>query len=675
MKKPIILTFLLAVLMVFNLEAQDKLSWRKHVKLADELYKKAEYADAGEHYRAAYKLKTKKKELAYKAGDCFYIIRDYRNAADVWKNIRDEQAYPMIGLSYARSLKQSGNYEAASSELVNFLGHYNGADKALVSKIVQNELRGCELAAQLAVKGADPDIIVDHLNNNVNTSETEFAPFPFGDEALYFSSTMAKWAKIYRSIKSDGVWGPATLIENFPVIEDNHFCNGTLAPDGSRFYFTICKSVEKWGGLTTQCEIFATRKIGRTWTAPERLPDYINEQNVTTTHPHVVHDGNTEILYFSSNRNGGLGGMDIWYTTRELSSTANDFTLPINAGSRINTIGDEITPYYDKAEGRLYFSSNGQVSIGGYDIFSAKGARSMWENAENVGMPLNSPADDFFFIKRTSGKGGFLVSNRTFKMEKISTTDEDIFSFEYQKPVNQYIAKGEVYSKETRKILDDAEVALYEIVNNGQRRFVSKIISADGQYEFAVEPSRKYYIEVLKDGFFPSTQEFDTYDYANYTDFGVPIYMESYADVAGETPGIKEDLPDEKKKVAVNEKQEIAPNEPAKPTETPTAVKPATPPSNTANANSPRTEGTYYKIQLIALSKADLKHPRFNKVKEMRRLDTEFIPERKLYRVLLADYNTVEDAKAVLGDIRKQNDFKSAFIVEYQDGQRIGTVD
>lgn len=678
MKNPIILTLVLTILLAFNMEAQDKLSWRKHVKLAEELYKKAEYADAGEHYRAAWKQKTKKKELAYKAGDCFFIIRDYRNAADVWKNVKDElETYPLIGLNYARCLKQNGEYEAASSELVNFLGRYKGADKATVSKIVQNELRGCELAAQLAIKGSDPNIVVEHLNHNVNTSETEFAPFPFGDEALYFSSTMAKRAEIYRSLKFGGEWGPATPIENFPVIEKDHFCNGTLAPDASRFYFTICKSVEKWGGLTTHCEIFVTRRVGKTWTSPERLPDYINEQNVSTTHPCVVFDGNTEVLYFSSNRNGGLGGMDIWYTTRELSSNANDFTLPINAGSRINTIGDEITPYYDKVDGKLYFSSNGQVSMGGYDIFSAKGARSMWESAENVGTPLNSPADDFFYIKTASGKGGFLVSNRTFGMEKISTTNEDIFAFEFQSPVIQYVAKGEVYSKESREMLDDVEVALYEISNSGQRRFISKIVSSNGHYDFAVEPSRRYYLEALKDGFFPSTYEFDTYDFTNYTDFGAPIYLESYGGVGGEEPlAIKEDVSETTKKVSLKDKEETIHAPASEPVKTLATV-----PAPAVNANkssvgtkAPLTAGTYYKIQIIALAKVDFNHVRFSKVKDIRRLDTEFVSDRKLYRVLLADYASIEEAKAELDSVRKLKDFKDAFIVEYKDGQRVGTI-
>lgn len=685
MKNPIFLSVIMTLLLTLQVFGQDKLSWKKHVKLADELSAKAQYADAGEHYRAAWKQKTKNKDLAYKAGLCFYTIRDYRNAADAWKNVKNGlESDPLVGLRYARCLKQNGEYEAASSELVNFLGSYQGQDKATVSQLVQGELRGCELAAQQHIKGDDKNIVLEHLGSNINTPETEFAPIAFSDEALYFSSTMAKRAEIYRSIKSGNEWGKATPIENFPAIEKDHFCNGALTPDASRFYFTICQSEETWGGLTTHCEIYLTRRVGKTWTTPERLPDYINEKNITTTHPCVIVDGDTEILYFSSNRNGGLGGMDVWYATREVSSTANDFTLPINAGSRINTIGDEITPYYDKMAGELYFASNGQVSIGGLDIFRVKGAKSQWQNAENVGTPLNSPADDFFFVKNTSGKGGFVVSNRIFGMEKVTSTNEDIFSFEYSNPVVQFVARGEVYSKESREMLEDVEVALYELGEAGQRKFVSKVVSGNGIYDFAVQPSQKYYLEAVKDGFLTTNYEFDTYEYNSFTDFGAPLYMEPYS----------KDEPisaakDEVKKINVKESNGSS----TKPSSKPSTTKPAagtvsssdkmvvkTTDKNKENNSSetseaPTSEGTYYKIQIIALGKVDMSHPRFKQVKDLRRLDKEFYADKKLYRVLLADYSSIEEAQADLGNVRSQKEFSDAFIVEYKDGQRIGTIE
>ncbi|MEO1257550.1 MAG: SPOR domain-containing protein [Bacteroidota bacterium] len=730
MKNPIFLSVLLTLIFSSHILGQDKMSWKQHVKLAETLYGNGQFEDAAEHYQAAWKKKTKKKEYIYKAGECYFLVRDYRNAADSWQHVKNDfEDYPMIGLQYARSLKQNGDYEAASSELVNFLGQYQGADKAVVSEIVQNELRGCELAAQFAVKGDDENIQIDYLSANINTPETEFAPMPFGDEALYFSSTMGKKAEIYRSIKSGNIWGKATPIENFPKLDD-HFCNGTLTPDASRFYFTICNDVESWGGRTSQCALYVSRRLGKAWTNPERLPDYLNEVNTTTTHPFVIHQDKTEILYFSSNRKGGIGGMDIWYTTREINSTANDFTLPINAGSKINTIGDEITPYYNKVDDAIYFASNGQVSIGGFDIFKSKGSKSRWAKAENVGRPINSSADDFFFVKTTSGKGGFLVSNRLHEMEKVTTTDEDIFEFTYQTREQRWVAKGEVYSKQTKEILNDVEVVLFEVDMAGESQFVDKIFSATGMYEMEVEPAKRYKLEVKKDGHFPKTYEFDTRDYAEYDDFGAPIFLEPHYEGYQEEAitSVKNNVPQtnvsptNKPATAAippapkkNEREEPVKTKPydekpdvVRTSETVAVAKPKTdvpvkttvpstpPPAKTtptevvnpeASANgktatgsgvenpipspSPSAGKTYYKIQIIALSNVNKKQSRFNLPKQMGELETEKVPNKGLYRVLIADYNSPAEAKNDLARIRKYRDFSDAFLVEYKDGQRI----
>lgn len=727
MKNPILLSVLLIFCLSLQIDAQDKLSWRKHAKLAEELYAKSQFADAAEHFRAAWKKKTKKKEYIYRAGESFFLARDYKNAAEAWRNVKNDVAdFPKIGLQYALSLKQNGEYEAASSELVNFMSQYQGSDKAAVLKTAKNELRGCELATQFGVQGPDENIFVDILGSNINTPETEFAPMPFGDEALYFSSTMGKRAEIYRSIKSGERWSKATPIENFPKIKDDHFCNGSLTPDATRFYFTICSNNESWGGQSSECALYVSKRLGKAWTNPERLPDYLNEVNTTSTHPHVIHEGDTEILYFASNRKGGRGGMDIWYATREVNSTANDFTLPINAGAKINTTADEITPHYNQVDDVLYFASNGHVGIGGYDIYMGKGAKAHWSKVENLGLPINSSADDFFFVKTNTGNGGFIVSNRTYDMQKNTTTDEDIFSFEYKIKEQRWVAKGEVYSKETKQILNDVEVTLYEVDASGQNRFLDKIVSANGLYEFEVKPAKRYKLEVLKDGHFPQTYDFDTRDYTEYDDFGAPIFMEryyeGYQDEAVTTVGkqketvVNSGIPSTAKvnnsaktemgtyagntttptaNNSTYERFDNSQSDVVKVSETVTTISGKKERNTVAEVYSPEvTEGgktatggwedetasnsragqTYYKIQIIAMSKFDVNQSRFNRVKNMGNLDTEFLPDRGWYRVLIADYDTISDAKKDLARVRGYRDFHDAFLVEYRDGQRIRDV-
>ena len=437
---------LLIISISFSAFSQSKISYKQHLKVAEELYLKSLYTDAAEHFEAAFRKKTKKKDAIAKAAECYYITRDYKKAASAYRHIKDERKkFPLAGLRYARSLKQSEKFDEASREFVYFINNYNGEDKATVNEVVQAEIRGCEEAIKMTSKPYNNQVEIYHLSDRVNSTETEFAPIPFTKDVLYYSSTMAEKARIYFTMRdAEGIWKKATLPKNFPPMPDQHFCNGSLSPDGQRFYFTICESKENWGGLTTRCEINVISKLGNSWTAPERLHDYVNKPGSTATHPFVVHENDKEILYFSSNRDGGMGGMDLWYASRDLSGHSIDFTFPVNLGNKINTLGDEITPFYDIENGDMYFSSNGQPSMGGQDIFIATGQLSIWSEIRNLGLPYNSSSDDYYYVKTPNEARGFLASNRVFGVEKITTTHEDIFEFVVKE--NQLLADSDIPS-------------------------------------------------------------------------------------------------------------------------------------------------------------------------------------------------------------------------------------
>ncbi|MEZ5058759.1 MAG: hypothetical protein R2879_17120 [Saprospiraceae bacterium] len=570
MKNLLILAF---TILALPLMAQEVMNWKAHVKLADELYAKSLYADAAEHYEAAWRQKPKKDDLIHKAAECYYIIKDYKKAISAYQNIKDDHKnFPLAGLRYARCLKQDGNYDEASREFVYYLNNYNEGDKAIITEVVQNEIRGCELGIKLYSEDAPENVKVLHPGNEINSPETEFAPIPFNDDVLYFSSTVSNKARIYFTMRDkSGNWKKAGPPKNFPELPDKHYGNGTLTPDGKRFYFTICESEENWGGLTTRCEINVIKKIGDTWTTPQRLRDYINLAGSTTTHPYVIHRDGKEILYFSSNREGSIGGMDLWYVERDVNSEDIDFTFPINLGPQINTLGDEITPFFDESENDLYFASNGHTSIGGMDIFKSKAKRTDWGIPENIGLPFNSMADDFYFVKMPSGNGGYVVSNRVFGMEKITTTHEDIFEFRYEetpavvankpavkkpeekpeppvteapkinksstvppevkedvadntkketekittpappKEINLKLTGG-VYDKNSDELVKGVKVSLYEITENGKKRLLTNQDFSAGRYEFALLPNRSFVVEAEKVGYLSGSFQFTTTD-------------------------------------------------------------------------------------------------------------------------------------------------------------------
>jgi hypothetical protein len=236
-----------------------------------------------------------------------------------------------------------------------------------------------------------------------------------------------------RTYKSNNTWKPAVPASGLPSAITAHFGSGAFSPDGRRFYFTQCQETSTIGlntvGADTHCEIYMMSWLEDNWLAPERLPDYVNLPGTTNLYPFATQAQGWEYVYFSSDRPGGFGGMDLYVTKRKMNAQDLDFTLPKNLGNRINSPGDEITPYFDPSTKTLWFSSNGLPSIGGLDIFTCTHNGFEWNKPENAGLPFNSPADDFFFYRKKSRNGGFLVSNRLFGPGRTSTRDQDIFEF------------------------------------------------------------------------------------------------------------------------------------------------------------------------------------------------------------------------------------------------------
>jgi len=670
-------------LFALTLNAQ-KLSWKKHSKMADKLFEQGKYDAAAEHYEAAWKIKPAKKDLIYKAGDCYYELKDFRKAADTYKRIKNESGnVGLAGLKYARALKQDGQYELAKKELLSYNKAYKGDDKSVVSKLVFNELAGCDLG--LSSEGeANKSIVLEHLSESINTLENEFAPIPFSDDILYFTSTMAGDAKMYRSQRQSGVWTQA-VVPDLPTITSGQICHGSFSPDHQRFYFTICQTNGTWKGNKTNCDIFVTRVESGGWSNPEKLRDYIKMEGHTATHPFVVHTDSEEIIYFSSDREGGFGGLDIWYTKRQLASDDVDFTLPKNAGPRVNTLGDEITPYYNVQTEMLYFSSNGHVTLGGFDIFKAKSLGNRFDKPENIGLPLNSCNDDYHYIEEKNGSGGFLVSNRLFGLEKINTIENDIFIF--STPSSQIIATGNIVSKDNEK-MTDVNVSLYEVKNSTKNRLLTSRLVPNGTYQFVLLPNTEYRLTVTKEGFRSEERRFSTFGDEEKNNYKMNFKLSEIGSnsTAGSSPPVFTD-PTADRTNTTSPSTKSNQNTGTTYTDnrkTPTVIidtRPTPPPpvvykpkkqstdNSTSNA-TPTHSGTYYKVQLTVVLKFNPAQSMFREVKTMGRLDTEYMPEKDWYRVLVGDFFSLKEARSGMLQAQ-QYGFFDAFLVKYRDGRRV----
>jgi len=515
MKKLISLSciLLLGNLLVFSQVHQDdkNLNWRQKLKKANELLDRGSYYNAIDYYKEILKEKTGDPDIMFSLGMAYYGGRDYQSAEEVFKTVfdNDNKKYRKAEYYYALMAKMNGKYQESFDAFKDFSKHFksSGKEGQAMKKQVRNEYKGCELAMQMLADTSN--IEITHMSDNINALYTEFSPRLMGDSVLIFGSlkvdsiivlnrqnrVMPK-ARLYESEKIGDVWAPAKEMPGPFNKTRDHTGNGAFSLDGKRFYYTQC-SEDK--GQNVSCDIYVSDYDNGKWSNPKKLS--INDNKANDTHPWIgPYKNGDEVLYFSSNREGGNGGMDIWYSV--IKNNGKDYDAPRNIGRRINTAGDEITPFFDNATGVLYFSSNGQINVGGFDIFKTKGSGRSWAKPINVGFPINSPVDDMYYVQYNDGENGYLVSNRIGTIApKSPTCCDDIWSFEKVIPPIFNIM-GFVYEKgdTTKTPIDSATIQLFYAESNSV--IDSAVSDLDSMYDFFRGTEFKNYrIEARKAGY------------------------------------------------------------------------------------------------------------------------------------------------------------------------------
>lgn len=261
----------------------------------------------------------------------------------------------------------------------------------------------------------------------VNSNETDYSPAFYEDGLVFISTKPASFRKnsidkniqdhlmsIYRAKRSEDGYLTGAEVFAPELLSKYHEGPLTFDRENKTIYFSRNNS-QKARIKKRRMQIFSAEKSGTEWINPEPLP--FNDEKYETMHPTVSPDG--DALYFASDREGGQGGMDIWVAYKDGKS----WSEPINLGTEINSSDDDVFPFI-ASDGTLYFSSKGHPGQGGLDIFYSKKNMEVWAAPVNLETPFNTPEDDFGLIIDRDNKNGYFSSNRKDGLGK-----DDIYSF------------------------------------------------------------------------------------------------------------------------------------------------------------------------------------------------------------------------------------------------------
>jgi hypothetical protein len=342
--------------------------------------------------------------------------------------------YPETTFWLGMIYKNEAKYKDAKKMFLKFYSkNKSSKDAARKQMAVKAKLESeaCDLA-QILIKNPLP-VKVEHLDSLVNSKVSEYAPFEW-DSTLYFSSLRfsnnrdkknnVNFNKLYTAKQKGNAFLKAQELDTLFNKNDIHNANTCFNKAFTKIFITRCNQKD---ASSFQCEIWVSDWQNSKWSDFKKLPEQVNALNSNNTQPNVALLDSMEYLFFSSNRTGGAGGQDIWYSKINENGS---FGPAVNAGKKVNSTEDEITPFYVHQQKFLYFSSTWHKGLGSFDIFKSSWKNGGFEDPENAGYPINSPLNDIYYSVSSRKNMAYISSNRkgSYFEEKQSCCN-DIYRF------------------------------------------------------------------------------------------------------------------------------------------------------------------------------------------------------------------------------------------------------
>ncbi|MFH2096469.1 MAG: OmpA family protein, partial [Bacteroidota bacterium] len=519
------------------------------IALGDELYAQGTrdgYTKALDYYLEAQKFNPHNDQLNYKIGDCYLnsdekakSIEYFKMAFQLNKEVNEEIHYK-LGRAYHLNMQLENALQEYKLSIVR-----EGESKSdFEERRLEFRKRIREVETAMKLVETPVRVFIDNMGPNINSSAPDYSPLIMADASMMIFTSRRQNdhapdkngmfdEEVYVSYFKDGKWQKANRLPS-PINTENHDASVGFSNDGQKMI------------LFQAGDLYFSELKGDAWTAPVPLPEQINSKEQESS-ACFSYDGNT--IYFVSDRKDGIGGRDIYCCTQDKNGIWGDVKkVPRPISSTFNDQSVFMHP-----DGKtLYFSSNGEGSIGGYDIFkSVLGYDLKWKYPVNMGYPINTPDDDFAFVMSASGKYGYyssvkdggygaadiyMITFRGPEKNPVRSNQDNLIACE-AKPINEQIIEEELELEMVRLTLLKGIItdvitgrpveADIEIVDNVKNEvvYVVKSNSSTGKYLVSLPSGKNYGIAVRAPEYLFLSENFDIPETQNYREITKDFVM------------------------------------------------------------------------------------------------------------------------------------------------------
>lgn len=500
-----------------------KEAW-KSVKTGNKYFSKGigTYTEALDEYLDAHKYNGNNPALNYKIGVCYLATNEFYKASDFLEAayLADENITEDIHYFLGRAYHLNLQFDQAIDNYKAYFNNYPEKDIEEIKTKIEKLIQECRYGKEII--GQPERVMINNLGKRINSEFDDYNPVVHpNDSLLYFTSRRKDSKKddrspidnkyleeVFVSERAGDTWKKAEVIAK-KLNSDNNESVLDISPDGKRIFF--------YSGGDGNGDILYSEFKKDKWKSPKRFSKDILSKDMESSFS--ISEDESEI-YFVSNREGTIGGKDIFVSKKDTKGKWGD---PVNLGPIINSPYNEEGVYLDPTSQKLYFSSRGQSSMGGYDVFvSERTPDGQWRKPENMGYPINSPNDDIFFKLANKPKHAFYSTVRQdgfggmdiYKIIFLGEEKELLLSNENKLIAWDIEPRNDIFYYEPSGIHVDTAVYLVgkvmdiktedplegkiQIIDTEQSKIVATAISdKDGNYRIKLPKRKDYGVEVI----------------------------------------------------------------------------------------------------------------------------------------------------------------------------------